>query len=57
MFCEMLDHARGRIVLNLDIKDAICPKVVAATIRAGATDRVIVKNAAGISAAAPPASR
>lgn len=45
---EMLDRARGRIVLNLDIKDAIYAEVIAATIHAGAIERVIVKNAAGI---------
>lgn len=58
---EMLTRARGRIVLNLDIKDAIYPQVIAATVRAGAADRVIVKNAAGIGdvplAALPPYDR
>lgn len=58
---EMLAQARGRIVLNLDVKDAIYAEVVAATERAGAAGRVIVKNAAGIGdpplAALPPYDR
>lgn len=45
---ELLALARGRIVLNLDVKDAIYGEVVDAVVRAGATDRVIVKTFAGI---------
>ncbi|MFD1950326.1 glycerophosphodiester phosphodiesterase family protein [Sphingomonas arantia] len=44
---EMLAHAKGRIVLNLDIKDAIHAEVIDAVIRAGAQDGVIVKTTAG----------
>ncbi len=43
---EMLAHARGRIVLNLDVKDGAYPEVIAAVERAGATGRVIVKTLA-----------
>lgn len=49
---EMLALAKGRIVLNLDIKDMIYPEVIAATERAGVKDRVIVKTTAGIGSAA-----
>lgn len=45
---EILVHAGNRIVLNLDIKDAIYAEVIDAVVRAGATDRVIVKTVAGI---------
>ncbi len=45
---EMLARADRRIVLNLDIKDAIYPEVIDAVIRAGARDRVIVKTTASI---------
>lgn len=44
---EMLALARDRIVLNLDVKDAIYGEVVDAVHRAGAQDRVIVKTFAG----------
>jgi glycerophosphoryl diester phosphodiesterase len=45
---EILACAKGRIVLNLDIKDAIHGEVVDAVHRAGAQDRVIVKTFAGV---------
>jgi glycerophosphoryl diester phosphodiesterase len=45
---ELLALAKGRVVLNLDVKDAIYAEVVDAVRRAGATDRVIVKTFAGI---------
>ncbi|RMB54932.1 glycerophosphoryl diester phosphodiesterase [Sphingomonas sp. PP-CE-3A-406] len=48
---EILAHAGNRIVLNLDIKDAIYAEVIEAVVRAGATDRVIVKTVAGIGSA------
>jgi len=44
---EMLVHARGRILLNLDVKDAIYGEVVAEVERAGLRDGVIVKTFAG----------
>lgn len=40
--------AKDRIVLNLDVKDAIYGEVVDAVHRAGAQDRVIVKTFAGV---------
>lgn len=49
---EMLARAGDRIVLNLDIKDAIYPEVIAAAERAGMARRVIVKTIAG--PATPP---
>lgn len=48
----MLAASAGRIVLNLDIKDAVHVETIAAVHRAGAEDRVLVKAAAGI--ASPP---
>ena len=48
---EILARAGDRIVLNLDIKDAIYAEVIDAVVRAGATDRVIVKTVAGIGSA------
>lgn len=45
---ELLALAKGRIVLNLDVKDAIYGEVVDAVVRAGAADRVIVKTFAGM---------
>ncbi|MEG3082073.1 glycerophosphodiester phosphodiesterase family protein [Sphingomonas sp. PB2P12] len=48
---EILAHAGDRIVLNLDVKDAIYAEVIQAVVRAGATDRVIVKTSAGIGSA------
>lgn len=58
---ELLALAEGRIVLNLDVKDAIYGEVVDAVRRAGAEDRVIVKTFAGAAsvplAAIPPYDR
>lgn len=45
---ELLKAARGRITLNLDVKDAIYAEVVDAVSRAGAGDFVNVKSRAGI---------
>jgi glycerophosphoryl diester phosphodiesterase len=45
---EMLAAAKNRIVLNLDIKDAIYVEVIDAVVRAKAQDRVIVKAVASI---------
>lgn len=42
---EILAAARGRIMLNLDIKEPIYPEVVAAAVRAGVADQVLVKIA------------
>lgn len=44
---EMLAYAKGRILLNLDVKDAIYGEVVAEVERAGLQDGVIVKTFAG----------
>ncbi len=41
---EMLAAAKGRIMLNLDIKEAIYPEVIAAAVRAGVADQVLVKT-------------
>jgi glycerophosphoryl diester phosphodiesterase len=41
---ELLAAARGRIMLNLDIKEAIYPQVIAAVARAGMADQVLVKS-------------
>lgn len=49
---EMLALARGKIVLNLDVKDAIYAEVIDAVVRHRAADHVIVKVAAG--AGSPP---
>jgi glycerophosphoryl diester phosphodiesterase len=48
---ELLALARDRIVLNLDVKDAIYGEVVDAVHRASAQDRVIVKTFAGAASA------
>lgn len=48
---EMLALAKGRIVLNLDVKAAIYPEVVDAVLRAGAQERVIIKTFGGIGTA------
>ncbi len=45
---ELLALAKDRVVLNLDVKDAIYGEVVDAVHRAGAQDRVIVKTFAGV---------
>lgn len=44
---EMLAAARGRMHLNLDVKDAIYAEVIAAVEQAGMQDQVIVKTVAG----------
>ncbi|WP_313536362.1 glycerophosphodiester phosphodiesterase family protein [Sphingomonas sp.] len=44
---EILARAKGRILLNLDVKDAIYGEVVAEVARAGLQDGVIVKTFAG----------
>ena len=49
---ELLRAAKGRITLNLDVKDAIYAEVVDFVVRAGAADLVNVKARAGI--ASPP---
>ena len=49
---ELLRAAKGKITLNLDVKDAIYAEVVEAAVRAGASDLVNVKTHAGI--ASPP---
>ena len=49
---ELLRAAGDGLVLNLDVKDASYPEVVAEVIRLGAEQRVIVKTVAGI--ASPP---
>jgi glycerophosphoryl diester phosphodiesterase len=41
---EMLAAARGRIMLNLDIKEAIYPEVIAAAVRCGVAGEVLVKT-------------
>jgi glycerophosphoryl diester phosphodiesterase len=43
----MLAAARGRMHLNLDVKDAVYVEVIAAVERAGMQDQVIVKTVAG----------
>jgi glycerophosphoryl diester phosphodiesterase len=58
---EMLKRARGRILLNLDVKASIYAEVVDAVVRAGMRDEVIVKAEVGIGsyplAAMPPFDR
>lgn len=49
---EILALAKGRIVLNLDVKEMIYAEVIDAVLRAGAQDRVIVKTTAGMGSAA-----
>ena len=44
---ELLALAKGRIVLNIDVKDAIYSEVIDAVIKAGAQDWVIVKASVG----------
>jgi glycerophosphoryl diester phosphodiesterase len=41
---EALQHAKGRIMLNLDIKEEIYPEVVAAALAAGMGDQVVIKR-------------
>lgn len=58
---EMLGAAAGRIVLNLDIKDAVHAETIAAVVAAGAEKRVLVKANAGVGspplASLPPFDR
>ncbi|KPL50322.1 glycerophosphodiester phosphodiesterase [Xanthomonas axonopodis] len=49
---QMLARAKGHILLNLDVKDAIYVQVIDAVARAGMQHQVIVKAEAGI--ATPP---
>jgi glycerophosphoryl diester phosphodiesterase len=44
---EMLRAARGRMLLNLDVKDAVYSEVIDAVVRAGMTDQVVLKTLAG----------
>ncbi|HWU02843.1 MAG TPA: glycerophosphodiester phosphodiesterase family protein [Novosphingobium sp.] len=48
---EMLALAKGRIVLNLDVKAMVYAEVVDAVMRAGAQERVIVKTTGGLGSA------
>jgi len=41
---ELLAAAKGRIMINLDIKEDIYPEVIAAAARAGMADQVLVKS-------------
>jgi glycerophosphoryl diester phosphodiesterase len=41
---ELLAAAKGRIMINLDIKEDIYPEVIAAAVRAGMADQVLVKS-------------
>lgn len=43
---ELLDHARGRILVNLDVKEEIYPEVVAAVEKAGMVRQVLIKREA-----------
>lgn len=52
---EILAHARGRILLNLDIKAPVHAEAIEAVVRAGAADQVIVKTFVG-EASAPLAA-
>jgi glycerophosphoryl diester phosphodiesterase len=55
---ELLSAAKGRIILNLDVKDASFPETVAAVLRGNAQQDVILKSEVGIGspamAATPP---
>ena len=44
---EMLAAARGRMLLNLDVKDAIYAETVDAVLRAGMAEQVVLKAKAG----------
>jgi glycerophosphoryl diester phosphodiesterase len=46
---EMLTAARGRILLNLDVKDSIYAETIAEVEAAGMADQVVVKTSAGTS--------
>ncbi len=41
---QLLAAAKGRIMINLDIKEAIYPEVIAATVKAGMADEVLAKT-------------
>jgi glycerophosphoryl diester phosphodiesterase len=41
---ELLAAAKGRIMINLDVKEDIYPEVIAAAVRAGMADQVLVKS-------------
>jgi glycerophosphoryl diester phosphodiesterase len=41
---EILDRAKGRIMLNLDIKEDIYPETIAAAVKAGMANQVLVKK-------------
>jgi glycerophosphoryl diester phosphodiesterase len=41
---ELLAAAKGRIMINLDIKDVIYPEVIAAAVKDGVADQVLVKS-------------
>jgi glycerophosphoryl diester phosphodiesterase len=41
---DVFDRARGRILLNLDIKEAIYPETIAAAVEAGMAHHVLVKK-------------
>lgn len=45
---ELLARAKGRILLNLDVKDPIYAEVIDAVARAGMREGVIVKTSAGV---------
>jgi glycerophosphoryl diester phosphodiesterase len=49
---ELLAAAKGRIMINLDIKEDIYPEVIAAAVRAGMADQVLVKSV--VKAPQPP---
>lgn len=49
---EMLAHARGRILLNLDVKAPVYAETIEAVVRAGAERDVIVKTFVGVSSPA-----
>ena len=54
---EMLAAAKGRIMLNLDIKEAIYPEVVAAVQAAGMTEQALIKSEVTDPAAPPVADQ
>jgi glycerophosphoryl diester phosphodiesterase len=49
---ELLAAAKGRIMINLDIKEDIYPEVIAAAVRAGMANQVLVKSV--VKAPGPP---
>jgi len=44
---EMLEAARGRVLLNLDVKEAVYAETIDAVLRAGMQDQVVLKARAG----------